>query len=92
MIVEWSDEAREDFDQAIAYLEVRSPAGADRIALRIFEAVRQLETFPRIAPPSRHRGLRQLVVRQTPYLVVYRVEPDRVEIHAIIHAKRKRRK
>ena len=92
MKITWAPRARKDFNDAIIYLKSRSPAGAERVAARILEAVRLLETFPRAAPSSRHRGLRQLVVRRTPYLVIYRVEADRVEIRAVIHAKRKRRK
>jgi len=92
VIVEWSGRAREDFDAAIAYLETRSPAAADRVAERIFRVVGLLETFPRIAPRSRHRGLRQLVVRRTPYLVIYRVRRDRVEIRAVVHVRQRRRR
>jgi toxin ParE1/3/4 len=88
----WEDEARQDFDAAIAFLEAQSPSAARRIGDRILKAVGLLERFPEIAPPSRHRGLRQLVVSQTPYLVVYRVHEDAVEIRAVVHAGQRRRK
>jgi plasmid stabilization system protein ParE len=90
MRVLWADSARRDFDTAMA--TERSPAAADRIGERILSAVSLLEDFPEIAQASQHRGLRQLVVVRTPYLVVYRVQNGEVEIRAVVHAKRKRRK
>jgi len=92
MRVVWADSARLDFEAAIAFLTEQSPSAADRIGERILSAVSLLENFPEIAQASRHRGLRQLVVTRTPYLVVYRVHKGDVEIRAVIHAKQKRRK
>jgi toxin ParE1/3/4 len=51
-----------------------------------------LAQFPELGGMSRHRGLRQLVVPKTPYIVVYRVVVDTVEVRAVIHASRKRRR
>lgn len=92
MDVVWADSARLDFENALAFLKKQSPAAARRIGERILAAVDLLELFPELAQASRHRGLRQLVVVRTPYLVVYRVHADRVEIRAVVHAKQKRRK
>ncbi|MBS0384102.1 MAG: type II toxin-antitoxin system RelE/ParE family toxin [Proteobacteria bacterium] len=92
MRIVWADSARRDFDNAISFLEERSRAGADRIGERILRVIALLEEFPRLAPASRHRGLRQLVVPRTPYIVIYRVEAGQVEIRAVVHARQKRRK
>lgn len=93
MAVVWGDGARRDFDSAIAFLRRESPAGADRVGERILAAVALLEHFPEMAPPSpRHRHLRQLVVPRTPYLVIYRVNAEHIEIRAVVHARQRRRK
>jgi plasmid stabilization system protein ParE len=90
MKVIWSRSAEDDFE---AYTEARSRKGAERIGERILKSVRLLETFPEIAPPSRrHRGLRQMTIVRTPYVVVYRVTDNQVEIHAVIHGKQRRRR
>lgn len=73
MQIVWGEGARRDFETALAYVENESPAGARRIGERILAAVSLLGEFPEIAPPSRHRGLRQLAVPRTSYLVIYRV-------------------
>lgn len=92
MQVVWGDGARLDFDRAIAFLSAKSPAAARRIGDRILDAVTLLELFPEIAPPSKHRGLRQLAVVRSPYLVIYRVQQGVVEIRAVVHARQRRRK
>jgi plasmid stabilization system protein ParE len=80
------------FQQAIDYLHQQSPGAAGRIGQRILDVVSLLEEFPELAPPSRHRGLRQLTVARTPYLVIYRIEADRVEIRAVVHSRQRRRR
>jgi plasmid stabilization system protein ParE len=92
MTIRWAPSARQEFDAAIDYLQAHSPMGAHRIGRAILHAIDLLEKFPSLAPPSRHRGLRQKTVPRTPYLIIYRIEPDGVEIRAVIHAKRKRRR
>ncbi|HYD87367.1 MAG TPA: type II toxin-antitoxin system RelE/ParE family toxin [Vitreimonas sp.] len=93
MEVVWAESARREFDAAIAFINAESPSGARRIGERILAAVALLEHFPEIAPASpRHRNLRQLAAPRTPYLVIYRVHANRVEIRAIVHAKQRRRK
>lgn len=92
MRVVWGEGARLDFNRAIAFLQQKSPAAARRIGDRVLAVVALLERFPEIAPASRHRGLRQLVVTRTPYLVIYRVHANTVEIRAVVHAKQRRRR
>lgn len=93
MRVVWADSARADFDRAMATTAEHSAKGAKRIGDRILRAVSLLERFPEIAAASpHHRHLRQMVVPSTPYLVIYRLHDDRVEVRAVIHAKRRRRK
>lgn len=92
MQVVWGDAARREFDDAIAFIHTQSPSSATRVGERILAAVGLLERFPELAPPSRHRGLRQLVVPRTPYLVVYRIYANRIEVRAVVHAKQRRRK
>lgn len=93
MRIVWADSARADFERAIAFIAARSPSGAKRIGARILRAVSLLEDFPEIAQASaHHRRLRQMPVASTPYLIIYRVHADRVEIRAIVHGKQKRRK
>ncbi len=92
MRVVWGEAAEREFDAAILFIGSQSPTSAVRVGERILAAVSLLERFPELAPPSRHRGLRQLVVPRTPYLVIYRIHDNRIEIRAVVHAKQRRRK
>lgn len=93
MDIFWGDGAKRDFNAAIAFIRPESPAGATRVGERILAAVGLLSEFPELAPASRkHRGLRQLVVAKTPFLVIYRIESQRIEIRAVVHARQRRRK
>lgn len=90
--ITWASSARREFAAAIAHLDKESPSGADRVGAQILRSIETLAQFPERAPRSRHRGLRQLVVPRTRYLVIYRFANDTVEIRAIIHTSRKRRR
>jgi toxin ParE1/3/4 len=92
MQIVWGDAARREFDAAVAFIRTSSPAGAARVGERIVNAVSLLERFPELAPASRHRGLRQPAVPRTPYLLIYRIHNNRIEIRAVVHAKQRRRK
>lgn len=92
MRIDWAPSARTEFLDALTYIAARSPKGAARIRDAIGRAIADIALFPGIAPASMHRGLRQKTVPRTPYLIVYRIQADRVEIRAVIHAKRKRRR
>jgi toxin ParE1/3/4 len=45
-----------------------------------------LEKFPLIGRQGRVTGTRELVLRKTPFIVVYRVRADIVEILLVLHA------
>lgn len=93
MEIIWGDGARRDLDAAIDFIRAESPKGARRVGERILAAVSLLRDFPELAPAStKHRDLRQLVVPRTPYLVIYRIHAGHIEIRAVIHAMRRRRK
>jgi len=85
MTVRWSPEAAADFDSIIAYLLEQSPSAADRIARTIYTAASSLDTFPNRGRLGRVEGTRELVLAPLPYIVVYRVVADAVEISRVLH-------
>jgi toxin ParE1/3/4 len=85
MTVRWSPEAAADFDSIIAYLMEQSPSTAERIAHTIYDAVSSLEIFSNRGRPGRVGGTRELVLAPLPYVVVYRVLSDIVEISRVLH-------
>ncbi|MEP6717193.1 MAG: type II toxin-antitoxin system RelE/ParE family toxin [Terriglobia bacterium] len=74
MRVRWTASAAGDLTAICDYTEKHDSAeAARRIALRIYEGIGALSTFPRRGRPGRKVGTRELVFSGVPFLVVYRV-------------------
>jgi len=85
MDIEWSRHARSDLRDIAEYIARDNADAADRVTDRIVVATATLSTFPSIGRPGRIDGTRELVVSGTPYIVPYRIRPDRVELIAVLH-------
>jgi plasmid stabilization system protein ParE len=51
--------------------------------------VARLEHHPHIGRTGRVEGTRELVIFGSPYIVAYRIEPDRIDIMAVVHGARR---
>ena len=85
MIVQLSVRAKAEYDSALAFLDARSPSAADTLQERIETALASLTELPGRGRPGGLHGARELPVRNTPYVVVYTVEAERVSIIRIRH-------
>ena len=85
MIIEWLIEARVEFKHHVKYIHERNRSAAARIEAEILRRIATLKRFPFSGKPGREPGSRELVIVGTPYLVVYAVEFDVVQIMHIIH-------
>ena len=85
MKIEWLPEAERNRASQIAYIAERNPQAAIDMGDAIEAAVARLADNPESAPRGRVPGTRELVVTGTPYVVVYRIEPDAVVILRVLH-------
>ncbi len=85
MLIRWSPEAAADFVGIIKYIRHQNPSAADRVAHSIYDSVTLLEPFPNKGRQGRVRGTRELVVPSLPFIVIYRINPDAVEIVRLLH-------
>ena len=81
----WLPTARRERESQIAYIGEQNPDAAVEIGATIFRAVENLRDFRQMGRPGRVKGTRELVVSGTPFLVVYRVQPDSVFILRLLH-------
>jgi plasmid stabilization system protein ParE len=89
MEVRWSLPAAEDLERICEWIERDSPDAAGRIARTIFDGCAQLKAFPNRGRLSmRMAGRRELTFAPLPYVVVYQVTSNAVEISRIIHGAR----
>ena len=84
--VVWTRGAALELRAIRAYIDQFSPLAAQRMAARLVQAVRSLETLPDRGRPI-SRGRRELAVI-APYLIRYRHEGGRVVILEIRHGAR----
>ena len=71
------------------YIAEDNPRAARFVIGRIRTSITRLELFPESGRAGALPGTRELVVPGLPYIVVYLIEPDFVDIRAVYHARRK---
>jgi toxin ParE1/3/4 len=85
MQVRWSTAATQDLFQIIEYIRKENAPAAQRVGKTIYENISSLSSFPHRGRIGRLEGTRELPVPSLPFLVVYRVTQDAVEIAGVIH-------
>ena len=66
----------------------RDPASPETFQDSLDAAVAQLERFPESGEPH-VEGTRRLVLQTVPYVLIYRVLPDRVRVIAVAHTRQR---
>lgn len=90
MRIRWTVPAAADLEHIKDYLKQHHAHLAQPTALRIYESIRSLKTSPHRGRSGLRRGTRELVLTPLPYIVVYRVQDEAVEILHIYHAAQER--
>jgi len=85
MQVRWSPEAADDLEQIVRRIDRDNPSAARETAERIYEAIGSLRTSPGRGRAGRIQGTRELVLAPLPWIVVYRVREETVEVARIYH-------
>lgn len=85
MEIRWSAAATQDLFQIIEYIRKDNAPAAQRVAETIYGNVSSLSTFPYRGRAGRIEGTRELPVPSLPFLVIYRVSQEIVEIAGVIH-------
>jgi toxin ParE1/3/4 len=86
MDVRWSLPAAEDLEHSCEWIEGDNPEAASRVARTIYDECARLKANPNLGRPSlRMAGRRELTFSPLPYIVVYQVTPNAIEISRIFH-------
>jgi toxin ParE1/3/4 len=83
--IEWTPPAQADLEEIVRYIAHDDIEAAFRQAERIESAAANLRRYSSMGRIGRIAGSRELVVAGTPYLLIYRVAGDRVEVLRIVH-------
>ena len=86
MQVRWTRPAAQDLHNIARRIRHDNPAAAQRISKLLYDGCMGLDMFPNRGRGGRIAGTRELVFAPLPYIAVYRVREDAVEILRIYHS------
>ncbi len=85
MRIRWTPAAAADLQHISDYLEEHHPRYRAPTMRKLYEAVRALKQWPQRGRIGREEGTRELFFSPLPYVAVYRVAEQNVEVLRIYH-------
>lgn len=85
MTLVWSAEAINNLIDHLTFIRLDNPTAAGRIASEIQRQTNLLQDFPELGRSGRVGGTRELAIDRTPYIAVYRIHSQTVEIVRLLH-------
>jgi toxin ParE1/3/4 len=85
----WTPRAVQHLNSVWEYIGQKNVAAADRLVQTILAAVEVLQSHPDLGRKGRAENTRELIVPSTPYIVVYRLRPNLIQVLAVFHAARR---
>jgi toxin ParE1/3/4 len=85
----WTSRAELNLLDAVEYIAAHDRAAALRVAGAIRAQVEALSATPALGRPGRVPNTRELVIGGTPYLVIYRVRQNTVQVLRVLHTSRR---
>lgn len=81
----WLRRAIADRDAQLDYIAQDNPGAAIEQGDRIAHQVALLAEHPQMGRAGRKQGTRELVISRTPFIIVYRVRSERIELLRLLH-------
>ena len=91
MKLRWTPQAVAELEDIRDYLERERPAWTMSTMRRLYQGARSLKTMPQRGRIGETPGTRELVSVSMPFITVYRITDDFVEILGFRHAAQDRR-
>ncbi len=85
MRIRWTPEAADDLDRISSRIAEGNPESALKIGRTLYNASALLSSFPNRGRVGRIQGTHELVFTPLPYIAVYRVRKEAIEILHIWH-------
>ena len=89
MKVLWTENALKHLLDIYEYISQNSPTYATRMVDKLTRRSEQIANFPmsgREVPEYEAKDIREVI--EKPYRIIYRVNPDQIDILAVVHAAR----
>jgi toxin ParE1/3/4 len=85
MRIRWTAPAAEDLEAIRLYLDEQFPHVAQSTVRTVYNRIRSLKKTPYRGRPGHRTGTRELTLAPLPYVVVYAVKNEAVEVLHIYH-------
>ena len=85
MILEWTEEANAARFAQLDYIALDKPAAAIDMDGRIERQTGLLLDQPDLGRKGRVKGMRELAITGSPFIAVYRVMGERIQIFRLLH-------
>ena len=86
MRIRWTPAAAADLEHISNYLKDRHPRYRQPTMRKLYEAIRSLKQSPHRGRVGREEGTRELLFPPLPYVAVYRVTEQSIEVLRVYHA------
>ena len=86
MHIRWTPAAAADLQGISDYLKEHHPHYRQPTMHKLYEAIRSLKEWPGRDRIGREDGTRELLFPPTPYVAVYRVKEQTIEVMRVYHA------
>jgi toxin ParE1/3/4 len=84
----WRPRALSRFQSIISYIYERDARAAERMRLRILDAIEMARMYPEMYRAGRRSGTREIVAHPN-YIVIYRIMPGYIDVLTVVHARQK---
>jgi len=85
MQIRWTPAAAADLQNISDFLKERHPGYRDRTMRNLYATIRGLKQWPERGRPGREEGTREILFPPRPYVAVYRVIEQSIEVLRIYH-------
>ena len=89
MNLDWLPEANRNRFEQLDYIAQDNPLAAIGQDEEIERQVSMLMLHPKIGRSGRLKGTRELVISRTPFVVIYRVQVNHIEVIRLLHSSQK---
>ena len=85
MRIRWTPAAAADLESISEYIRERRPAYREATLRRLYAKARTLKASPYLGRPGMVEGTRELTFAPLPFVAIYRIHGETVEIWRIFH-------